>query len=274
MMSSLPEWFKYIKATLDIMLVSVIFYWVVMLLKSTRAFEIVKGVIFVFVLWGMAKILDLTTLEYVISQVLLYGVLGFMILFQPELRTALEKIGKNNLSSKQTVYSSKQITINAIIDACVRMSASKTGALICIEMQDTLNEYIETGVELDAKVGSHLLESIFFINSPLHDGALFIRGNRIEAASGYLPLTERTNLPKELGTRHRASIGLTESTDALVIVVSEETGKISLIVNEEIKRPLTKDMLREELEKRLITTEDKKKASKAKKKRVKWGKGA
>lgn len=271
----MPEWLNYVRAFVDISIVTFLFYKIIMMVKDTRAIAIVKGLIFVFILWGASKLFSLTTLEYVITQVLLYGVLGIMILFQPELRTTLERIGKNNWSTtKQKVFSSKQNLINAIVESCTHMSATKTGALIVIEMNDTLQDYMDTGIELDAKVSSHLLENIFFPNAPLHDGALFIRGNRITHTSGYLPLSDRSDIPKELGTRHRASIGLTEVTDAVVIVVSEETGKISLINHDQLLRPLDKDQLRAELEKRLITEEDKRNSSKSKfKKALKNKKG-
>lgn len=265
--TNVPEWFNYIRAFIDISIVTFLLYKIIMMVKDTRALPILKGLILILALWGISKLAHLTTLEYVISQVLLYGVLGLMILFQPELRTTLEKLGKNNwtTSTKQTTFSAKQQLINTLVDSCLRMSSTKTGALIVIEMNDPLNEYMNTGIELDAKVTTQLLETIFFTNTPLHDGALFIRGTRITHASGYLPLTDRSDIPKELGTRHRASIGLAEHADAITLVVSEETGKISLIQNDQLLRPLDKDQLRAELEKRLITKQDKKQSSRLKK---------
>lgn len=269
----MPEWLNYIRVFFDIGIVTFLFYKIVMMVKDTRAIAIVKGLVLVLALWGGSKLLHFTTLEYVISQVLLYGVLGIMILFQPELRTALEKLGNNKWDKwgnpNQTVFSSKQILINDLVEASTTMSATKTGALICIEMNDSLQEYMDTGIELDAKVSSHLLGNVFFPNAPLHDGALFIRGNRITHTSGYLPLSDRTDIPKELGTRHRASLGLAETTDAIVIVVSEETGKISLIHHDNLLRPLDKDTLRAELDKRLITEEDKKHSNTGRGKRKK-----
>lgn len=260
--------YQYIKAFLDIGIVTLLFYKIVMIIKdNSKATEIMKGLIFILALWGISYLFDLTATKYVISQALLYGVLGLMILFQPELRTALEKLGKNNFSSKQNNFSSKQKLINDLVEASIYLSDRKIGALISIEMQDSLQEYMDTGIELDAKVSSQLLQNIFTPNVPLHDGALFIRGNRIIAASGYLPLTDRDDIPKELGTRHRASIGLSEQTDAMTLVVSEETGTISLVHNGELLRPLDKDTLRNHLEIRLITTEDKTKLKSKKQKK-------
>lgn len=258
----MPEWVVTIRVLLDIGIVTFLFYKIVMMLRETRAFELAKGVVVIVLMWGISKLFGLTTLEYVITQVLLYGVLGLMILFQPELRTALEKLGKNKWGSRNaTAFSAKQILINDMIDACMSMSSQKIGALIVIEMKDNLQEYIDTGIELDGKVSPQFLENIFFPNAPLHDGAIFIRGNRVVAASGYLPLTDRSDIPKELGTRHRASIGVCEHTDAIVLVVSEETGKVSLVQHDQLLRPLDKNTLREELEKRMITQEDKKRST-------------
>lgn len=254
------EWWIYVRALIDITIVAVLLYKIIMFIRDTRAVSILKGLVIVLSFWGISKIFHLLALEYVISQLLLYGVLGFIILFQPELRTALEKLGKNNwTTTRQSNYSEKQKLINDLVESALHMSSTKTGALIVIEMEDSLQEYMNTGVEVDMKVSPLAIETLFFPNCPLHDGAIFIRGSRITHASGYLPLTDRQDLPKELGTRHRASIGLSEVSDALILVVSEETGKISLIRGGTILRPLTKDTLRAELEKHLITKEDNKK---------------
>jgi diadenylate cyclase len=172
-----------------------------------------------------------------------------MIIFQPELRNALEKLGRNKLlKSTQQKETNVDKLIADMLHATEYLSKRNTGALISIEMEDSLTEYIKTGINLNANISKELLINIFTPNVPLHDGALIIKGNRLEAASCYLPLSQSTNISKELGTRHRAAIGISEATDALTIIVSEETGSISITKNSKIYRGISIDELRNHLE--------------------------
>ena len=235
-----------IRAIVEILCLTYIIYAVLNLVRETRAWQLLKGVLFIVVITAVANIIDLRTLAYIINNT--FGVLaiGTLVVFQPELRRGLEQIGRSTLRMFPNAEDgpSTYNVINAITRACSEMSNSKTGALIVLERQTKLGEIINTGITLGAGVSAELLMNIFTKNTPLHDGAVVIRKGRIEAATCYLPLTGDSEIAKELGTRHRAAIGMTEVSDSLVIVVSEETGNISLIENGVIYRGLNEDSLR------------------------------
>jgi diadenylate cyclase len=239
---------------LDILLVAILLYQLYRLIRGTVAFNIVIGLFSLYLLWLVVQALNMELLGSIMGQFIGVGVLALIIVFHPEIRKFLVFIGTNYnvnrvLSLDKLFGSGKAKNINleqidSIVDACISMGKSKTGALIVIAGDSELSEQINTGVRINAKISSALIRTIFFKNSPLHDGAIIIQGNKISAAGCILPLTKK-ELDKMLGLRHRAAIGLTENTDALTIVVSEERGAIAVAQKGEIKRRLTKELLTE-----------------------------
>lgn len=215
---------------LDIGLVAFLIYRFIRALAGTKIMSLVQGIILFIVLKLLAELVGLTTITYLMNQVITYGVIAIVVIFAPEIRLWLEKFGKTTHLLGAT--SNRQPTEDQLIDALVKsvayMSPRKIGALISIQGTQTLQEYITTGIPVDALISSQLLINIFIPNTPLHDGAVIIKGNKIASASSYLPLSDSTAISKEFGTRHRAAIGLSEHSDALTVVVSEETGGISI----------------------------------------------
>ena len=236
-----------LSSILDILVVSYIFYKSYILIKETRAEQLLKGIIFIIILIPISKLLNLEMLYWILSNTITIGVLSLIIIFQPEIRRALEHIGRSAFNDKHILEDEETMekVITEIVNAVYNLSKSKTGALIVIERLTGLGETINTGVKLDALVSSALLENIFVVNTPLHDGATIIRNDRIVSAGCFLPLTSNNNLNKTLGTRHRAAIGLSENSDGIIIVVSEETGVISLAVNGNLTRNYDKDKLKD-----------------------------
>ena len=238
-----------IKAIVEILCITYFIYVMFNLVRENRAWQLLRGVLLIVAITVLANTLNLRTLAYILNNTFGFLAIGMVVVFQPELRRGLEQIGRNALQvffNTDNVKSARNM-VEAIVHACLEMSRTLTGALIVIERQTKLGEIIETGILLGADVSSELLINIFTKNAPLHDGAVVIRDLYIEAASCYLPLTEDNSIDKELGTRHRAAIGMTELTDAVVVVVSEETGSISYVVHGAINRGLSEDMLREQL---------------------------
>lgn len=237
---------------IDIFLVAFLLYKAIGLVKETRAQQVLKGIIFLLVLVPLSEWLRLDALNYILVNVMQIGIIAIIIVFQPELRRMLEKVGRFNVSS---IFKADQNTQDLNIDeSCSSISAAagslsltKTGALIVIERETRLGEIAGTGTMLDAALSPQLLENIFFHNSPLHDGAIIIRSDRIVAAGCYLPLTEDTSLSKKLGTRHRAGIGISETADCVVVIVSEETGNISLAISGKLESSFTPDTLKKRL---------------------------
>ena len=231
---------------LDIVIVAVVFYKLFMLIRETRAEQLLKGIILLFVAAKISDVLELYTLFWILEKTLTVGVIAILIVFQPELRRGLEYIGRTKFFSKSIVEVEieeiKKIS-SQIVEAASSLSRQKIGALIVIERETGLNEVAETGTKINGLVSSELLINIFIPNTPLHDGAVLIKKDHIKAASCFLPLTENSNLSKELGTRHRAALGITEKSDALAIAVSEETGIISVAEKGKLKREITPDML-------------------------------
>lgn len=232
---------------IDILIVSYIFYKIFMLVRETRAETLLKGLALILIIMKVSEIAGLITLDWLIKTTLQAGLIALVIIFQPELRRALEHLGRSRFFAKPFAVTEEEMDniVSQIVEASVHLSSSKTGALMVIEQETGLNDYIETGIRLDAVLSSQLLENIFVVNTPLHDGATVIRNDRIVAAACFLPLTEDRSVSKELGTRHRAAIGVSENSDAIVIVVSEETGTISLSINGKLTRGYNADRLKD-----------------------------
>jgi len=237
---------------LDILLVTLLLYQMYRLLRGTVAFNIIVGLFSLYLLWLIVKLLNMELISSIMGQFIGVGVIALIIVFHPEIRKFLVFIGTHYnlnkvLSLDKLLGTTKKRTINQeqidiLVDACVSMSKSHTGALIVMTRTLELNEQVNSGERLNAKISSPLLRTIFFKNSPLHDGAVIIRGNRIASAGCILPLTQK-EIDKSLGLRHRAALGITENTDAVCIVVSEEKGSISFAKEGEIIRRLTKEKL-------------------------------
>ena len=241
----------------EILIVAFLLYYVLVWMKNTRAWLLLRGLIMICVFLVVAYVLDMSTIMWMARNILGFAVTAIIVVMQPELRHALEELGKKAFlptpgSRDQGNFSEK--TINEITKACVEMGKVKTGALIVIEQKETLKDYERTGIEVDGLVTSQLLINIFEHNTPLHDGAAIIRGNRVTSATCYLPLSDNLSLSKELGTRHRAGVGISEVTDSLTVIVSEETGKISVAYEGELERGLDGVALKNRL--KLLLNED------------------
>lgn len=242
---------------IDIGIVAIIIYYIITLLRDTRAMQLVKGLLVLFAVFFLSRWLHFNALNYILGGAMQIGLFAVIVIFQPELRNILERMGRFKVGkiidfAADTGGEDISMMIESVVKATVNMSSTKTGALIVIERETRLGEYISTGTILDANVTSSLLENIFVPNTPLHDGAVIIRGNKIITAACLLPLTANNNLSRELGTRHRAAIGLSEATDAIIVVVSEETGKISLARNGSLTRNLSQESLTKALQKILL----------------------
>ena len=232
---------------IDILIVAVIVYELLLLTRHTRGSALLKGLFLLLVIVLVSNMLKLTSLNWLLMAVLQNGALVLVILFQPELRKMLERMGRSRIitkSNKWTLDDDNGLIINEIVQTVVDLSRRRVGALIVFERKTGLQDVIETGTQLNAEISAPLLENIFEPNTPLHDGAVVIRNEQIMAAACILPLAEASGVSRELGTRHRAAVGITENTDAAVIVVSEETGIVSLATDGSLKRPFTVDELR------------------------------
>ena len=240
---------------LEILILAFLVYNLLLWIKTTRAWTLLKGIMILLVCVMIVYILRMDTLIFIVNRGIDILVTATIVIFQPELRKALEQLGEKQIVSslipidtgKNTTERFSDRTVNEIVKACVEMGKAKTGALIVIEQNVRLDEYERTGIVLDSVVSSQLLINIFEHNTPLHDGAIIVRGNRITAATCYLPLSDNMLLSKELGTRHRAGVGISEATDSLTVIVSEETGAISVAYKGELKRDVTPEVLREQL---------------------------
>ncbi|MHC1685672.1 MAG: diadenylate cyclase CdaA [Clostridiaceae bacterium] len=232
---------------IDIFVVSYIFYKIYKLIYNTRAVQLLKGILLIIILIPISSFFNLTVLNWILNETITIGVLSIVIIFQPEIRRALEHIGRSTFYDRHILENEEKVekVINEIVNAVENMAKTKTGALIIIEQTTGLEDIILTGTKMDAMVSASLIENIFFENTPLHDGATVIRNDRILAAGCFLPLSTNSTISKKLGTRHRAGIGISENSDALTIVVSEETGVISLAVNGKLTRNYTKEKLKD-----------------------------
>ena len=241
---------------LEILILAFLVYNVLLWIKNTKAWSLLKGIMILVLCVSVVYLLQMDTLVYIVNRAVDIAIIAAVIIFQPELRRALEQLGEKQIvsallpiiDSNRTVterFSDK--TVNEIVKACVEMARVKTGALIVIEQNIRLEEYERTGIVLDSVVTSQLLINIFEHNTPLHDGAVIIKGNRITSATCYLPLSDSMMLSKELGTRHRAGVGISEVTDSMTVIVSEETGYISVAYKGELKRNISAETLKEQL---------------------------
>lgn len=249
--------FSIIKAILDIGVVSYVIYRIFLLVKQTRAWQLIKGILFILLAAKASELTGLSAIAFMLNTTIQYLAIALVVLFQPELRRGLEQIGRSRFKDFFNFEEeSERLKITAIIEEIVRaateFSKTFTGALIVVEGNTKIGEIVTTGTILEANVSSDLLLNIFTPKTPLHDGAAIVRNGRIMAAACLLPLTENPNLGRELGTRHRAALGITEVSDAIAVVVSEETGKISVALGGGLTRNLTADMLRKALNKKLL----------------------
>ena len=231
----------------DILIVTYVLYRFTKAIAGTKIMILVRGVLIFVLAQVVANILGLTTISWLINQIITYGVIAAVVIFSPEIRTGLERLGRATDFFSTTQISAEEKMIRAFVKSVEYMSPRKIGALVAIQRVQTLQEYIATGIPLDAKISAELLINIFIPNTPLHDGAVIVRENRIAVTSAYLPLTESTGISKEFGTRHRAAIGLSEVSDALTFIVSEETGGISITYNGVFKHDLTIEEFEAEL---------------------------
>ena len=237
----------------EILIISFLFYHILLWIKNTRAWNLFKGIIVILLFVLVAAIFQMNTILWLAENTLSVGLTALVIILQPELRKALENLGGKNVLGKLFDFGKVEEnkfsdhTIDELIKACYAMGKVKTGALIVIEDEILLNEYVRTGIDIDAIISSQLLINIFEKNTPLHDGAVIVRGDRVVSATCYLPLSDSMTLSKDLGTRHRAAVGISEVSDSLTIVVSEETGKVSIAMRGQIYRNVNADFLRGKL---------------------------
>ncbi len=242
---------------IDILITATFIYYMITWLQETRAMQLVKGIVLVFAILIISDWAHLTIINYVLNAIVQVGVFALVVLFQPELRSLLERLGRSKVgklidlatSDADKLRDNEEKVFDEVVEAVMDMSASRTGALIVIERDTKLGDHTKRGTRIDAEISKQMLENIFFKNSPLHDGAVIIRNGRIHSAGCFLPLTSNDNLSKELGTRHRAALGISEVSDAMIIVVSEETGKVSIAKSGALTRNVTREPLRRALEK-------------------------
>ncbi|PWF99460.1 diadenylate cyclase CdaA [Levilactobacillus bambusae] len=233
---------QHLSNLLDICLIWFLIYELIMLLQGTKAVQLMRGIIVIVILRIASGLLGLNTVSWLMDQIITWGVIAIIVIFQPEIRRGLEHLGRGSLISRNNNSNeAAERMINEIDKAIQYMSKRRIGALMTIQQDTGLEDYIETGIDIDAVITGELLINIFIPNTPLHDGAVIIRNNRIAVAAAYLPLSDSKLIPKELGTRHRAAVGISEVTDALTIVISEETGEVSITKNNELLRGMTQD---------------------------------
>lgn len=249
----------------EIIIIAFLVYYMLAWMKATRAWRLMRGLIVISLFLFVAYRLDMSTIMWIAEHAMGFAVTAILIVLQPELRHVLEELGEKNFlpsfafspeTSRRSSGVFTEKTINEIAKACAEMGKARTGALIVIEKKESLKEYERTGIEVDAIVTSQLLINIFEHNTPLHDGAVIIRGNRVTYATCYLPLSDNLGLSKELGTRHRAGVGISEVADAMTVIVSEETGKISIAYEGELDRNLNADELKEKMRRFLDLNEE------------------
>ncbi len=233
---------------IDIAIVAFVIYHGIKLIRETRAFQLIKGIFVLVALLYISSLLNLNAINFILENTLQIGLIAILIIFQPELRRTLEKVGNSSIFKIIKMNEEPQENnTDEICSSVAKLAATKTGALILIERTTKLGDIIATGTSIDADISQALLVNLFVPNTPLHDGAVVIGDNRIKAAACLLPLTQNMNFSKELGTRHRAAIGVSEVADCIAIVVSEETGTISMALNGKIKRDYTPSVLKREI---------------------------
>ena len=239
-LASLLNWHNLVNL-IDILVIWFLIYELLMLVRGTKAVQLFKGILIIILVKLISWYIGLSTVSWVMDQVINWGVIAIVVIFQPEIRRGLEHLGRGALFARTPKANEEEEDLIRQLDQAIQyLSKRRIGALICIEMETGLEEYIETGIPLDAEVTGALLINTFIPNTPLHDGAVIIKNNRIAVAAAYLPLSDSKLIPKDLGTRHRAAVGISEVTDALTIVVSEETGEVSITKNKELMRGMTR----------------------------------
>ena len=263
LMEDIGRYLSLLKITdlVDVAIIVFLVYKLLSLVKSTRAENILKGVgIFLLALW-LSTALELRAVSYILSHVVEMGILALIILFQPEIRQILERLGSKNIRLMRVLRPEKEITemekaIDQTVVACSELSRTKTGVLMVFERNINLDDIVRTGTELDCTVVSELLKNIFFVKAPMHDGAVIVRHGRIIGGGCMLPLSRNVNLSRDLGMRHRAGIGMSENSDAVVVIVSEETGSISVAIGGMLKRHLMPETLSQLLRNELMPPEE------------------
>ncbi|MCR5684979.1 MAG: diadenylate cyclase CdaA [Lachnospiraceae bacterium] len=269
-MQYLREWYQGIISSFEVMrftpmnaieivLIAVVVYYIIEWIKNNKVLVILKGMLVLLLFYMVASILEFDVIKWIFQNALGLSITALIILFQPELRKGLEQLGKRNivtpfLSQDENVFTDH--TVDELVDAVFSLAKERTGALIVIERSVKLDEAESTGISLDAKISSELIMNIFQNKFPLHDGAIIIRGNRVAAATCYLPLSENYSLSKDLGTRHRAAVGISEVSDSVTIVVSEETGGISIAENGELTRRVGRELLYDRLKELQNSTDE------------------
>lgn len=252
-LSQLPS--VQVKDGIEIVIIAYLIYQIMQWFRGTKAWTLFKGILILLGIFGFASLMEFNTILWIFANTINVGIIAIFIVFQPELRRALEQLGRSQFFGKflnleevrRTGDDLNEEQINDIVQAAEEMGKVKTGALIVLEQTESLSEYIRSGIPINAVVSKELLINIFEHNTPLHDGAVIVRGGRIAAATCYLPLSDNLSISKELGTRHRAGLGLSEAADAMVIIVSEETGKISMAVGGNLVRSVDSQYLKNKL---------------------------
>ena len=239
---------------IEITIITILFYYMLVWIKNTRAWTLLKGVLIILVFIMLAAIFQMNTIIWIAEKLVSVAVIAIAVIFQPEMRKALESLGRHkllmrffNFEGNKSIGKFSDKTINELVRACFEMGKVKTGALIVVEDEMMLTEYERTGIAVDGIVSSQLLINIFEKNTPLHDGAVIVRGDRVVSATCYLPLSDSLTLSKDLGTRHRAAVGISEVSDSMTIAVSEETGRVSIAIGGELYRNVDADFLKNKL---------------------------
>lgn len=258
--SNLLTWNNF-SIALDVLIMWYLVYHLIMLIRGTKAIQLAKGIVLIFLIRIIAGFLQLHALTYIVDQIVSWSVVGIIVIFQPEIRRGLERLGRTQIfgGRENSEYDRSMSLVHELDKAIQYMSKRRIGALITIQQETGLEDYIETGIKLDADVSGELLINIFIPNTPLHDGAVIINKDRIAVAAAYLPLSDSSMIPKRLGTRHRAAVGISEVTDAITIVVSEETGGVTITRNGRFLLDLTQEEYLKYLKAQLVPKKDKKK---------------
>lgn len=257
--SNLFTW-NNLSIALDVLIIWYLVYRLIMLIRGTKAVQLAKGIVFIFIVRIVAGLLQLHAVTYIVDQIVSWAVIGIIVIFQPEIRRGLERLGRTPFFSGrgESAHDQSVKMVKELDKAIQYMSKRRIGALITIQQDTGLDDYIETGIKLDADITGELLINIFIPNTPLHDGAVIINNNRVAVAAAYLPLSDNSMIPKRLGTRHRAAVGISEVTDAVTIVVSEETGGVTITKNGRFLLDLTRDEYLKYLNAQLVPKEEKK----------------
>ncbi len=257
--ASLWTWHT-LSVVLDVLITWYFIYHLTLLIKGTKAVQLANGIILIMVARVLAGWAQLTTVTFILDQIVSWSVIGIIVIFQPEIRRGLERLGRVSLfsDSENSEREQQERLVKELDKAIQYMSKRRIGALITLEQKTGLEEYVETGIKLDALVTGELLINIFIPNTPLHDGAVIIKNNRVQVASAYLPLSDNAMIPKSLGTRHRAAVGISEVTDAITVVVSEETGGVTITRNGQFMVDLSQQEYLKYLRAELVTEEKRK----------------